>query len=300
MHTIHNQCGVMEHDVRNALGHAFKLHISLPATYGTPGKAYPVLYVLDSYVYFGMASDLAKLFAMGSIAIRNKPAMGPPTPPEMIVVGIGHPGEEPVEMAQDMTRRRMFDFTSLAEPTGEGERLRAPTKVDYPEGVPYGGAHEFFAMLRDTVVPLVDGTYRTTPDRTLFGASSGGHFAALALLKEDSPFGSYIIGSPAIYLCGEDLFEREAAYAEKHRDLNAKVYISFGDREWDEFAFAAVAGSTTRFAERLILRGYPGLRMRTQIIDRSHHLEGCVASLLFGLSTFSEWSRTSSVSHPTP
>lgn len=288
-YTIHNRCSVLHHDVQNSLGHEFTLQVSLPATYAESRQAYPVLYVLDSYVYFGMASDLARLFAMGAIVTRNKSVLPAKLPSEMIVVGIGYPGEGPVAMAQDMTRRRMFDFTSLAQPTGEGERLRSLTLVDYPEGVPYGGALDFYSMLKDVVIPLVDRTYRTAQRCILFGASSGGHFAALALLMEDSPFESYIIGSPAIYLCGEDLFEREAAYAARHSDLNAKVYLSFGSREWDEFAFPAVASSTTRFAEKLILRGYPSLRIRTHVIDRGHHAEACTASLIFGLSTLTEW-----------
>jgi hypothetical protein len=50
-----------------------------------------------------------------------------------------------------------------------------------------------------------------------------------------------------------------------------------------------VASGTTRFGEKLVLRRYPGLRLRTQIIDRANHIEGCVGSLLFGLGTLAEW-----------
>ncbi|MFM7785679.1 MAG: alpha/beta hydrolase, partial [Gammaproteobacteria bacterium] len=259
-----------------------------PATYGDGTQTYPVLYVLDSLMYFGIASDLARIYGMGNFATRSKPP-GLKLPSEMIVVGIGYPGEQPVEMTRDLLKRRMFDYTSLENPTGEGERLRSVTLADYPNGIPYGGAGEFFGLLRDVVVPLVEGSYRTSAERVLYGSSSGGHFAAYALLREDSPFSQYIIGSPAIYLCGEDLMEREAAYAARNTDLAAKVFLSFGNREWDEYAFPAVAGGTTRFGEKLVLRGYPSLRLRTQIIDRASHIEGCVGSLLFGLSTLTEW-----------
>ena len=286
--TIHNRCSLGRHEVRSVLGHHAELHVSLPATYGEGGQRYPVLYVLDAYLYFGIASDLARLYGMGNFATRSKPP-GLKLPSEMIVVGIGYPGEQPVEMARDLLKRRMFDYTSLANPTGEGERLRSVTLTDHPNGIPYGGAAEFFSLLKDAVVPLIDSSYRTSDEKVLYGSSSGGHFAAYALLREDSPFSQYIIGSPAIYLCGEDLMEREATYAAEHQDLAAKVFLSFGNREWDEYAFPAVAGGTTRFGEKLVLRGYPSLRLRTQIIDRANHIEGCVASLLFGLSTLTEW-----------
>lgn len=286
--SIHNRCGVRQHSVRNALNQDFELHVSLPATYGEGEQSYPVLYVLDSLIYFGIASDLARLYGMGNYATRSKPP-GVKLPSEMIVVGIGYPGEKPVEMTRDLLTRRMFDYTSLANPTGEGERLRSVTLIDHPNGIPYGGAAEFFGLLKDVVVPLVDHIYRTSAERVLYGSSSGGHFAAYSLLRKDSPFSQYIIGSPAIYLCGEDLMEREAAYAAENTDLAAKVFLSFGNREWDEYAFPAVAGGSTRFGEKLVLRRYPSLRLRTQVIDRANHIEGCVGSLLFGLSTLTEW-----------
>ena len=286
--TLHNRCGIRQHEVRSALGHGFELHVSLPATYGKGDQSYPVLYVLDSFLYFGIASDLARLYGMGNFATRSKPP-GLKLPSEMIVVGIGYPGEQPVEMTRNLLKRRMFDYTSLTDPTGEGARLRTATLADHPNGIPYGGAAEYFSLLKDVVVPLVDRGYRTSADRVLYGSSSGGHFAAYSLLRKDSPFSQYIIGSPAIYLCGEDLMEREAAYAAANPDLAAKVFISFGDREWHDYAFPAVAGGTTRFAEKLILRGYPSLRLRTQVIDRANHIEGCVASMLFGLGTLTEW-----------
>ena len=286
--TLHNRCGVRQHVVRSGLGHDFELHVSLPATYDGGDQRYPVLYVLDSYLYFGVAADIARLYGMGNFATRSKPP-GLKLPSELIVVGIGYPGEQPVDMTRDLLKRRMFDYTSLANPTGEGERLRSVTLMDHPNGIPYGGAAEFFSLLKDSVVPLIDRSYRTSAEKVLYGSSSGGHFAAYTLLRKDSPFSQYIIGSPAIYLCGEDLMEREAAYAAENKDLAAKVFLSFGNREWDEYAFPAVASGTTRFGEKLVLRRYPSLRLRTQIIDRANHIEGCVGSLLFGLGTLAEW-----------
>jgi len=56
----------------------FHIFISLPENYETSGKSYPVLYLLDGDVSFGMAVSIARYLEVGNNI------------PELIIVGIGY------------------------------------------------------------------------------------------------------------------------------------------------------------------------------------------------------------------
>ena len=61
----------------------FHIFISLPTNYVESDKLYPVLYVLDGDIAFGMAASIARYLQIGGNI------------PELIIVGIGY-GSQPV------------------------------------------------------------------------------------------------------------------------------------------------------------------------------------------------------------
>ena len=60
------------------LGREYHLSVALPDGYGKSTQAYPVIYVLDGDLFFGMAAGLTPLNSWFSAA------------PEAIIVGIGY------------------------------------------------------------------------------------------------------------------------------------------------------------------------------------------------------------------
>ena len=60
------------------LGREYHLSVALPDSYGKSTQAYPVIYVLDGDIFFGMAAGLTPLNSWFSAA------------PEAIIVGIGY------------------------------------------------------------------------------------------------------------------------------------------------------------------------------------------------------------------
>ncbi len=265
-------------------GARYQIYVSLPARHGGQ-STYPVLYILDANLLFGAAADIARMVSLARTLAPEGAELPMSLPPEMIVVGIGYPAEDARSLTMDFSKRRMYDFTSKADNLGpEGERLKKPLLQFYPDGVPYGGAASFLELLTTELRSTLQKRYRVDPSRSiLFGASAGATFAAYALLEATSAFTHYLIASPSLNLCGEDLFEREAAYAKSHDDMAANVFLSFGSRELDLFSQAAIASSTTRFAELLIRRNYKSLKLKTTIFQDETHARACLAALARGL-----------------
>ena len=106
-------------------------------------------------------------------------------------------------------------------------------------------------------------------DHTLFGHSAGGAFTGWALFARPGGFSRYIIGSGTNTLT----IEMEDAFAEKHEDLNADVFIGAGDLEANNLGLSSqrIVSRTMLFAENLLLRRYPSLRLQTRVYrDRDH------------------------------
>lgn len=62
-----------------------------------------------------------------------------------------------------------------------------------------GGAKNFLAFLSDELIPIIDKKYATNGNRTFFGHSNGGLFAAYILIEMPDLFDRYIIGDPTVY-----------------------------------------------------------------------------------------------------
>lgn len=235
-----------------ATGRTYQLFVSLPPSYGKePARRYPVLYATDADYAFPVIRQIARRLNVEGPKIE-----------EFILVGISYAkGDDPVA-----SRRR--DYT----PTPNGPS-------DTPAGTRHGEGAKHQAWLRDRALPFVAGRYRTAPGRgILLGHSYGGLLAAQILFSEPDLFGGYVLGSPSLWYDKRHMFGVEAAYAAKHRDLKAKVFIYTGEyealRKGDSRYNQSVdlVADSRALADTLRKRGYPGLALEAEILNGEDHV----------------------------
>jgi uncharacterized protein len=191
---------------------SFYILVSVPDGYYSSDKRYPVLYVLDGDVAFGMAASIARYLQIGENI------------PELIIVGIGYGG--------------------LDKSAGEKRRR------DY-RPIPTGGAQYFLKFLEDDLIPFIDNNYRTVPgERAINGYSIGGLFGLYALFTKPEIFNRYIIGSPSLTWDNYSIFEYEEDSSEKIGEKETKLFVSAGSEESDEKYFDPIDKLVTQIQER--------------------------------------------------
>lgn len=229
----------------------FKISVSLPKGYNESTKSYPVLYLLDANIFFGMVTDTVRLLQYGNEV------------PELIVVGIGYPNE-----SEHLVLRN---------------RDYLPTYNDMSEKS--GGANKFLAFIIDELMPDIEKKYRiNVNDSVLAGDSYSGLFALYTIFNKPELFRGYIIGSPSIYWDDRIIFDYENKYAQKSNKLDAKVFLSVGELEAIyEPEFARMVGNVEKLAEVLNSRNYSGLELTTHIFDDETHQSVIPATMSRGL-----------------
>jgi len=222
----------------------YVLYINLPEGYEKSNKNYPVLYVTD-----GQWNFTRLLNAYWSQRFDG-------FVPDLIVVGITWTGDYDANRFRDLS----------------------PTFIrSYPNS---GNASKFLTVIKNEIARYVDSTYRTDKnDRALFGASLGGLFAVCALFHEPALFNRYIISSPSIFWDDEIVFKYEKMFAEKNRELNAKVFIGTGEYEKE----MDTSNSFTRFTNQVRARKYKGLELESIVLDKMGHTGSAAISAERGI-----------------
>ena len=149
-----------------------------------------------------------------------------------------------------------------------------------------GGAERFLGFLRDELDPAIRDAYRCDDSKpTLVGASSGGAFVLYTMVSGASPFDKYICISPAAGVANDRLYELEAEYAGSHKDLPARLFLCAGSEEMSgrTTALAGIASGVARFTELFLVRGYPSLVVKSQIMDGEAHHTIFPRALMHGL-----------------
>ena len=231
----------------------FYLYISLPDDYDKSDKKYPVLYLLDGDVAFGMAASIARYLQFGNAI------------PELIIVGIG--------------------YGALKK--SEGNMRSRDQTISSRRGRPgMGGAPKFREFLKEELIPYIENTYRTVPDdRTISGYSLGSLFAIYTLFTEPGLFNRYIIGSPHLSWDEYRIFTIQEEAFEKMDDIEAIIFISVGSEEDEEKYFNPIDEMVTLIVEK----GYESLKMETKVFDGGTHLICPPEALAYGLvSVFSK------------
>ena len=237
-----------------AVGDDFYIYLSLPQGYEATDKTYPVLYILDGDMAYGVAASIARYLQFGGNI------------PELIIVGIGY-------------------GTLRKEEGNMRQRDYSPTEKSGKEGIT-GGAQNFLNFLTNELFPHIESTYRTDKnDRAVFGYSMAGMFGLYTLFNKPETFNRYIIGSPYLLWDNAVIFNEEEEASIKFKEIKARVFISVGSEESTEKYFNPVDELVTLLEER----EYDGLILETKVFDGSTHLMGPPEAVMYGLlSVFSK------------
>ena len=235
-----------------ASGRAYQLFVSLPKDYdANPDRRYPTVYVTDADYGFPMLRLIA----------RRMNGAGPRID-DFILIGLSY------ETRQDPMTSRRRDYT----PTPNG-----PSSA--PRGAVHGLSLRYRDYLDDTVIPFVEGRWRSQSERRIFvGHSYGGLLGAEILLTRPEMFSGYVLGSTSFWFDKRYLLKAAPQMLDARQSLDADVYLYVGEYEAlrpGEPRYQQevdMVGDNATFADLLAARGYDGLRLKAEVLDDEDHL----------------------------
>ncbi len=244
-------------------GRDYQVFVALPPSYGDqPQRRYPVLYVTDADYAFPLIKQIGRRLNVER-----------PTVEEFILVGLSYAKGE----GGAQSRRR--DYT----PTAKG-----PSTA--PADAIHGRSAAYATYLRDQVLPFVAGRYRTDERRRFFlGHSYGALLGTEILFREPRLFDGYILGSPSYWYDSHHMVGQEKAYAAKHDDLPARIYMYIG--EYEEMRpgdprYAKdvnMVTDTRNMGVALRSRNYPSLRLEMEVLNDEDHFTVAPRGFTHGL-----------------
>jgi len=231
-------------------GRVYQVFVQLPPSYGTnPDRRYPVLYVTRADYAFPTIRQISRRVNLEGPVIE-----------EFILVGLSYAvGDSGV-----VSRNR--DYT----PTANGPR-RASSML-------HGEGSAYQTYLKTQALPFIDERFRTDPQRrVLLGHSYGGLLGAQVMFTEPGLFRTYVLGSPSFWFDGRHAMRMEAEYARSHRDLAADVFLYIGEFETPgptprHNEETDMVGDVRAFERVLRGRNYPGLTVRSEVLEDEDHL----------------------------
>jgi uncharacterized protein len=209
---------------------SYTLFVRVPLT-PPPPDGYPVIYVLDGDLLFGMATDIG-------MTVGNAP----------VVVAIGHGVFENMEVVAKHAKRKpgdtspmgladiggalnTFRFHDLTLPVAENHR--APDWVGLtPANV--GGVDDFLKIIETEIKPKVAAAARiNAANQALFGHSIGGLAVLRALFTEPKAFRTFIAASPSIWWDADAVLKDEKKFGEtvEANKASPRVIITVGADE---------------------------------------------------------------------
>ncbi|MBL0915247.1 MAG: alpha/beta hydrolase [Sphingopyxis sp.] len=234
-------------DMTSAAGRTYRIFVSRPAG-EAPEGGYPILYILDGNAMFEGFAEARRIQGFGGRDLDK-----------MIVVGIGHPGEQVYDP------RRMEDFTG---PITSPELKRLYAKY------PSGGRDAFRAFLLDELKPAIARRYKVHPQRqALYGHSLGGLFALHLFYSNPGAFDTIVAASPSIWWDDQAILSEEAAWrarAEKDGKLarRTRLLLIAGEYETE----GSIAQDSKALAARLAPLSATGLRSELLLLDGETHV----------------------------
>ncbi len=233
----------------------FVIDVALPPEMPEAGGPLPVIYLTDGNLMFPMVTSTLRLLQYGNEM------------PPALLVGIGYKNEA------DVMALRSRDLTPSYDPRYYELARQEGTPV--PEHIKSGGADAFLDFIEDEVKPFIQDNYPAgEDDETLLGDSLGGLFTLHTLFTRPRSFSRYVAGSPSIWWHDGTLFNTEAAYADRNKDLDTVLFISIGGLEQPAEgpgAWARMVNNMHDMADRIEARNYPSLRMiRHEFAGETH------------------------------
>ncbi len=226
----------------------YQISVALPFHYDEhPEKVWPVIYVLDANLYFGMVTEMVRAMNI-RVPFCNEL-------PDAFIVGIGYPvSGSLLEQLHQVMHLRARDFTPAREEETEQFMQQYFPIPNYP--IISGNQDAFLQFIQQELVPLIDADYRTDPvDRTLLGHSMGGNFAVYTLFQRPQLFQRYVVADGGVNL------NEEQHYAEHHDSLPVRLHLVMDDKLSDEDVASLESSIAT-----LESRRYAGFTLTHQII----------------------------------
>ncbi len=138
-----------------------------------------------------------------------------------------------------------------------------------------GGGDNFLNFFEDELIPYMDGTYRTSNYRVLFGHSLGGMFANYTMLTRPELFNAFISASPHLMYDNEYVIKEAESKLDNLSNFERQLFITLGNEP-------AYHESLNKFTS-LLEDKTKTLRWDYQIFDDEDHGSIPVISLLKGL-----------------
>ena len=203
----------------------YLISVALPFHYEEhPEKTYPVIYVLDANLYFGMVVDMVRAMNI-RVPFCNEL-------PDAMIVGIGYPVTGSLaEILTQVTHLRLRDFMPVRN---EGGEQFIQEHFPIPNPIVSGNADPFLQFIYQELVPLIESEYRADPaDRTLVGHSWGGDFALYPLFQQPQLFQRYVVASAGV---DYDVGLAEQKYAEQHDSLPIRLHLVMEDMSEEDIS----------------------------------------------------------------
>jgi predicted alpha/beta superfamily hydrolase len=231
-----------------ALKRDYEIYVSLPVSYKSSTRRYPVVFVADAPYAFPVVRAISKRVGDTGKGLE-----------EMIVVGLGY------AKGDTATYGRRRDYTPTAT-------VEAGLTSDMPgRPLAFGEAEGFRRFIAAEVFPFIERQYRADMSRKVFiGHSYGSLLGLQALFTEPSMFDTYILGSPSLWYGKRVMFDREKAYAAANKDMKAKVYLGVGGLEAGQGGDNMVA-DMKQFEKLLTSRRYPNLKLQSRVFADEDH-----------------------------
>ena len=190
------------HTIKSKINNqGYDIYVRLPGGYQerTEGTTYDTLYILNGQWDFGLMMSI-----LGNCRYDN-------LIPEVILIGIGWTGQEADEEVQKLSRR---DFSAYVE-----------------DGQLRGGASAFVTVIEKEIIPYVENNFATNNNRCLYGSSIAAWFALFTAFYKPNLFNKYILSSPVTAYANGLIFYFESLFAKDATDMDAFMYISYGELE---------------------------------------------------------------------
>jgi predicted alpha/beta superfamily hydrolase len=210
----------------------YKLIVLLPPDYAkSPGKRYPVLYLMD-----GDAMSLLAAYALPRMEHTQ-------SIPQLIVVGVGYPG----------ATERGWDYGPLSQTYWKMPANR--------------GAEKFIRVLKEEIVPLIDHQYRSDPSsRGIGGHSLGGLISAYALVHASDTFNHFWISSGSLFWDNDKVLGEAADFMAHHLDPQVRVFADIGGEE-----NSIMLGSVERLEQSFQSAGWSKSAFHLSILEGEIH-----------------------------
>lgn len=220
-------------------GRDYRLLISVPGK-AAPPQGYPVVYLIDGNLHFGIAVDTMRIQACW------------PDTRDAVIVGIGYP----TDRVPEALTLRMDDLTT---PLGDAMQQTPWFDKMPPSPVGYGRMDDYLRMLDEEIKPRVAAAVAIdTADQTLMGHSLGGLTTLHALFRRTASFQQFVAIAPSIWWNDREVLSHEAAFLQRVRsgEVTARALVSVGELE-----------STLRFPKAHASKLPAGVEFFQQMVD---------------------------------